>query len=198
MDRLKKKAGIYADTLTGTLTGGGGYLGQVLGATLPYPNKNLKQQLENSDFNATSLIPIYGGVKPVQKRRMLSSLMGNSDGMSTAMSETFGQNTSGMLAALLLGLATAGIGKATDTVADPVEAGLLGANLGFLAGPTAGSLAALFTPTRTDAVQQQYERGSKWKNWVVPGVATYNMWKAKGKIHSMQNEAEERNKAAQK
>lgn len=70
----------------------------------------------------------------------------------------------------------------------------VGAMVGGLAGPTMGTLLALLRRRRTADEQKAYEQGGKAKNWLLPGAAEYNRYKAQGFIHGQQVEAERKAK----
>ena len=56
-----------------------------------------------------------------------------------------------------------------------------GAGLGLLASLVGGPLGAAFTKRRTKEEQQAHNNTSTWKDWLLPGVADYNQWKAVGR-----------------
>jgi len=72
---------------------------------------------------------------------------------------------------------------------DSVSGGRLAAEVGAgslgvaaIAAELAAPIVAAITPTRTAEEQLKHDKGSAWKSWLIPGVASYNRWKRLGRI----------------
>lgn len=57
-----------------------------------------------------------------------------------------------------------------------------GLGLTALAAELAAPIVAAITPTRTAEEQLKHDKGSSWKSWLIPGVASYNRYKRLGRI----------------
>lgn len=157
--------------------------------------RNLSRQMGNYDDKLTAASEQFGGLTANILPALLLAGLGGYAGWKfgekparTAATEMAKDPHSGVTQADIDNMTNAGrVGTAG------LGAGV-GAMVGGLAGPTMGTLLALLRRRRTPEEQKAYEQGGKAMNWLMPGAAEYNKYKAQGFIHGQQVEADRKNK----
>ena len=162
--------------------------------------RNLSKQLGNEHDKATAASEQFGGMTanllPAVVLAALGGYAGYKHGDAKAKALAAEQKTPSWVDpefAQRHADSLAAMGSSVRTGSTAVGAAL-GGLLGGSAGPVMGSLLALLRRRRTTDEQRAYEQGSKAINWLVPGAAEYNAFKARGYIHGQQVEAERKAK----
>lgn len=164
-----------------------------------------KEEAKWDEQNAYNLIPGVGSYR--LNRRMKRQLLDDKGNTPHYWSQGFG----GLTSALLAGAAGAaggagigaGVGKATGAGAGN------GAGVGALAGGAAGlgaagiasivgAIKAAVDRRRTKEEQKAYANSSTAKEYLLPGVGTYNAWKTVGRAIGDSEEREDKKKAEKK
>lgn len=125
-------------------------------------------------------------------RRQRRQLIDDKGNAPHAISQSFGPATS-ILASMLAGgaagsLLGGGVGAGVGGAGGALDGAAGGAGVGAAVGGGAallatllGSGAAAFTPRRTKEQQKAYANSGTLKEYLVPGVASYNAWKSLGR-----------------
>lgn len=154
--------------------------------------------------------PNYGlGVGAYRANRRLKRQLVNDKGRAPHyFSQGFGTGTSLLASILAGGLGGAALGGGLGTIvnrADPADGFLAGSGagaaigagtlggLGLLATIGAGPLAAM-TKRRTKAEQKAYANSPTTKEYLIPGLGQYNMWKSYGRAVGDSEERELKDK----
>lgn len=162
--------------------------------------RNLSKQMGNEHDKATAASEQFGGLTanllPALSLALLGGYAGYKHGDARASAlqkdfklpegadKTFASMHQDNLARMGQSI------RAGDAAIGATVGGMTGASL----GPVMGSLLALIRRRRTPEAQKAYEQGGKAMNWLLPGAAEYNAFKARGFIHNQQNEAERKAK----
>jgi hypothetical protein len=209
---LSKKAGPYSDIAYGAIPGAA--LGAIspalaqavsLGGTIHGAVQPTPTEAEEAQLDKEPLLSMAPGVAASRVMRRLKRQNRADDGSQRhTWAQQFGPLTSTLLAAG----AGAGIGAGAGALAGagqrPEAAGtgaLIGAGIGAggsLAAHLLGAGLAGLTPTRTRAEQRAYANSDAAGEWIVPGLAAYNVYKSYGRSHADANEREEKEQAKAK
>lgn len=187
---LIKKADAVSDMI-GAGQGIPGLIGRAVGMFDEPAEEDERADMDRSALRGV-LIPGVGGYR--NERRMKGILKNDKGETPHYWSQNFGGLTSTGALALLGSLVGTGASYAQNrragyTPKQSIGYGLeygapagaaTGAGLGLLAS-LAGGIGAAFTKRRTKEEQQAYNNTSTWKNWLIPGNADYNHWKAVGR-----------------
>lgn len=170
-----------------------GYLGGLFQDPM---TEEQREDMNQNDHWAKSIIPGVAGYKIQRRRRAIAKELGGGMGLEKPLSEQIGPLTSSIIS-VLLGAAGGGVIGANIDDVDKVGGTLEGTMMGAAAGLGAvgvshlvGTIAAAIRKRRTKQEQQEYETdtGATVANYLVPGLTTYNSYKNLG---YMQGEYEE-------
>lgn len=198
---------MFAWNLLPYIGGAGNAIGGAAGSMdTPSSEKEEKEWDEN---------PAYGlGTGAYRANRRLKRQLINDKGRAPHyISQSFGTGTS-LLASILAGgiggaaiggglgaglgfdgnrVRSAGIGAGMGAT----TGGMIGGGLGLLATLGAGPLAAM-TKRRTKEEQKAYANSPALKEYLIPGLAQYNMWKSVGRAVGDSEERETKGKEGEK
>lgn len=155
-----------ASIVPASITGG---FDQPLGSLMGYigaPKTRAERDKMNTENTwRSALLPGVAGYRRTARRRSIASELAGGKGYAKPLSESW-----------LAQITNKAIPAAAAAV-NPVIGGALAAIPEAIA-----PLAAMVTKTRSKEEQQAYERskGSTIANYLIPGVAQYNMWKSMG------------------
>lgn len=136
-------------------------------------------------------------------RRQKRQLVDDKGNSPHAISQGFGPYTS-MLASMLAGgaagsLLGGGVGAGVGGAGGALDGAAGGAGVGAVVGGGAallanliGAGAAAFTPTRTKEQQKAYANSGTAKEYLIPGQASYNVWKTLGRSIADSDERKEK------
>lgn len=196
---LQKKAGGFADSI------GAGIASPTLMNLHPVTgiqrllaaagDDPAKEELKGYDKNPIPSL-LVGPYRDLRRRREMLARAGKDAGYHVAAEEL--ANPGLGLAAVLGGAAFGSNLSRADNPKDPaygprhnaraikqrqiLELALGGAGVAALAAELAAPIVAAITPTRTAEEQLKHDKGSSWKSWLIPGIASYNRYKRLGRI----------------
>lgn len=217
---LQKKAGPVADVASTIGYGLIPKIGPVVNAvgggmgvadTAPTEKKE-EEWDENPEM---SLLPGVGAYR--MQRRMKRQLVNDEGDAPHFISQRFGTGTSLLLAALAgaglgggataLGEAAKGSFSATspwwqrmqarENIGNGASIGALGGGALALLAMLTGAGAAAVTKRRTQEEQKAYANSGTAKEWLIPGVGTYNQWKTIGRSIGDSNERKKKKKESE-
>lgn len=202
---MNKKAGPMAELASGlgysqvpwvnTANSAGGFVGMFSNPSTE------KEEEEWDDKNLQNLIPGVGLYR--SNRRMKRQLKSDKGGTPHYWSQGFGGLTAALLAAAAGAAGGAGAGAGVGHLSG--RGAGEGAGIGALAGATTGlgtatiasivaAIKAAVDRRRTKEEQKAYANSPTTKEWLLPGVGTYNAYKTLGRVIGDSEEREAKKK----
>ena len=216
---MYKRAGIKGELASNYAQGAIGYIpsplamvpslvngaGGIVGAFSPAASEAEEKKWDEGGEELLGLVP---GVNAYRlNRRIKRQTKDDKGGNAHFWSQRFGGLSAALLAMAALGVAGGAIGGGIGAAVNGKEGlgvGLAGgAGIGAALGGTGAllsevgaSIAAGVNPRRTKKEQRDYANSGTAKEWLIPGVGQYNMWKSLGRAIGDSEEREAAKAAA--